>query len=115
MRFRCRYSLRTALLAISFIGVVVGAWQNCRERAVNDVMTKAETWGTPKVVAPFLIYTSVSDNVTVRDRLHFWLGGPVMSVPFGTYPEPSPVIMVVQPRIIFTRESYEELPLFAQP
>ncbi|QDT10611.1 hypothetical protein K239x_25680 [Planctomycetes bacterium K23_9] len=103
-RRRLRYSVRTLLLSSTLICLALATWAACRTRAISDVSNHANGW-SPEVVAPFLLRTHFSDNVTAHDTFHVWAFGCVLSLPFkSAYPEPNPTIITVQPRIIFNPE-----------
>lgn len=100
-RFRLRYSIRFLFLTLTLACLYFGTWQNCKVRAISEV--KAATgWRPTTIIAPFLFHVSSSDNITVRNTFHVWSFAGVIDLPIASeYPEPNPVIMVVQPRLVY--------------
>ena len=99
-----RYSIRRLFFLVTLVCLVATIWPWCRSRAISDVSSHAGGYPA-EVVAPFLLRAHFSDNVTARDTLHAWAFGRVFPLPFHSeYPEPNPVIITVQPRIIYQSE-----------
>lgn len=108
-RFRFRYSIRFLFLILTLVCVYLGTWHDCKERAISEV--KAATgWRPTTTIAPFLFHVWSSDNITVRNTFHVWSFVGVIDLPIASEcPEPNPVVMVVQPRIIYQPDESDEI------
>ena len=97
------------MLLLTFVCLLAGVWSNFREQAINDVTEAAGGW-TPQVIAPYVLRTSKTDNISVKETHHLWLFGAVIDLPFvREFPEPTPFMLTVQPTIILDFEEEIEL------
>ena len=101
------------MVLLALVGLYFGTWPHFRNAAIRDV--KSSTVCKTTVVVPWLLRTQRTDNITVQERYHLWAFGTVIRLPYAReYSDPNPLIMVVQPRIIFEADDDEEFELMSR-
>ena len=88
----------------ALVCLFLATWHHCRCRAVADVESRMAA--TPRVIAPFVLQVTRSDNVTVRRTHHLWCFGAILELPLSSeYPETGGFTSAgVRPRIIIQAE-----------